>query len=165
MFYVHKYFDRLSRDSEGISVIESDDGKTRVVASRKRDGSLELIVWELRYGRSLENALETLKDEGLAAADLKSYGSIDQLENSILAGKAIEKKHASAFRKASEVYRNTRLGGNSLALRFEGAKGVRVTASEAVGVRAVGRQAFTSGSDLLVNLPRSEVMWMRVELD
>lgn len=165
MFHVHTYFDWLSRNSKGISVFESEDKRTKVVASHKRDGSYELVIWELRYGRPLENALETLREAGLTTADLRQYGSIDQVEKAIRDGKALKRGHSSAFRNASEIYRNTRPGGNSVVLRFAGAERLRVTASEAVGIRSAGRQVFTSGNDLVANLPRSEVMWLRVEVD
>jgi len=165
MFHVHTYFDRLSRNSNGIAVFESEDKRMKVVVSRKRDSSYELVMWESRYGRPLEAALETLQGAGLTAADLRQYGSIDQLENSIRAGKTLKRRHSVAFRNASEVYQNTRLDGNPVALHFAGAKRVRVTASEVVGVRSTGRQVFTSSNDLVANLPRGEVMWLRVEVD
>lgn len=167
MFHVHTYFDRLSRNSEGIAVFESDDKRTKVVASRKRDGSYELVVWESRYAPSLEAAIKTLREKGVAAPDLKQYGSIDQLERAIQDGKALKRGHSAAFRSASEVYRDSRGrdGDSSVQLRFTGASRLRVTASEAVGVRPAGRQVFTSGPNLVLNLPRSEVMWIRLEVD
>lgn len=165
MFHVHSYFDRLSRNSEGIAVFESDDKRTKVVASRKRDGSYELVVWESRYSPPLEAALKTLRETGVATSDLKQYGSIDQLEKAIRDGKALKREHSSAFRSASEVYRDNQHVDSTVSLRFAGARQLRVTASEAVGVRSVGRQVFTSGPDLVANLPRSEVMWLRVEVD
>lgn len=165
MFYVHAFFDRLSRNSEGIAVFESDDKRTKVVASRKGDGSYELVVWESRFSPPLEAALKTLREMEVATPDLKRYGSIEQLEKAIRDGKALKQEHSSAFRRSSEVYRDNQHVASSVSLRFAGAHQLRVTASEAVGVRSVGRQVFTNGPDLVANLPRSEIMWLRIEVD
>ena len=167
MFHVHTYFDRLSRNSEGVAVFESDNKRTKAVVSRKRDGDYELVIWESRYAHSLEAALDILREKGVAAPDLKQYGSIDQLEGAIESGKALKQEHASAFRSASKVYRDSRNrdGGNALRLRFTGADKLRVLESKAVGIRPAGRQVFTSGPDLVAILPRGEVMWLRLAVD
>jgi hypothetical protein len=165
MFHVHSYFDRLSRASTGIAAFESPDQRTRVIVSRKRNGTYELVLWETRHPRPLEAALDVLKQSGLDGADLSRYGSIDALESAIRAGQARDRSHAVAFRKAAEVYGATPTSGDALALRFPGAKRLRVISTEAVGIRPSGPPVFTSGGDLLVNLPRGEVMWIRLAAD
>ena len=165
MFHVHRYFDRLSRDSTGIAVFQSRDQRTKVVTSRKRDGSYELVLWETRYSRPLEAALKVLQQSGLDATDLKGYGTIEALQTAIRTGKARNPEHAAAFRSAAEIYRSTPSGAETVALHFAGAKRLRVTANEAVGIRPAGGAVFTSGGDLVANLPREGVMWLRVEVD
>ena len=165
MFHVHTFFDRLSRDSTGIAEFESQDKRTKIVASRKRDGSYELVMWEARNSRPLEAALQELRNKGLSASDLRPYGTMDQLEHYIQAGSAISGQHASAFRSAQEIYRNTPVQENSLVLQLAGVRQIKVTATDAVGVRSAGRQVFTSGNKLVAILPRGEVMWLRLEVD
>jgi hypothetical protein len=164
MFHVHSYFDRLSRDSRGIAMFQSPDQRTKVMVSRKRDASYELVLWETLYPRSLEAALDVLKRSGLDAADLRQYGDIDALESAIRSGKARVQGHATAFRQAAEAYRSVPPGPDTLVLRFPGANRLRVTESEAVGVRPSEQPLFTSEDALLANLPRGQVMWMRVEV-
>jgi len=163
MFHVHTFFDRLSRGSAGIGVFESDDGRTRAVVSRKSAGSYELIIWEMRYGRALEAAVDALRKAGLTGKDLEQYGSLEQLESAIRAGQSLNGRHKGAFRDAMEVYRGLAAEGNPVALEFAGVDRLRITASEAVGIRSAGRPVFTEGNRLVADLPRGEVMWLRIE--
>ena len=46
-FFAHRFFDRLSRETEGISVLNLDGGRTKVVVSRKQGGCYDILLWQL----------------------------------------------------------------------------------------------------------------------
>jgi hypothetical protein len=162
MFHVHKFYDRLSRDSHGIAVVERPgktryDGHRRVVVSKKRDGTLELLVWETGYAPRLAAALAHLAAAGMERSDFKPFGSMAGLEEAIRAGRAREAKWRTAFQEARELYDARKRWKNRVVLAFPEGTAVDVVRAEAILLDLTEKPVIASGNRLGLALDRGEV--------
>ena len=162
MFHTHRLFDRLARDSRGVTVLDSPDATSTVIVSREADDIYELIYWDRRYERRLASAIETLRENGLTESDLAHYGTIPGLEQAIETSSPKERRHRDAFVKARRVFEKSPQRVHTVQFDFQGMGAVEVLASRNVGVRAVRRPAYGTGNRVVADRAPYEVMWLRV---
>lgn len=163
-FHVHRLFDRLSRDSEGIAVQGSGEAGIRAVASKKTDGSYELLVWEMGRSPAFEAAVQALLKGGVPEAQLDSYETVGALERSIRTASPMAGAHRGAFEKAQAVYRREGGGRDLLHLTFPNAAPLRVVDMEAVVNDAIDQpRVVVEDGQLLADLPRMSVLWVKLE--
>jgi len=101
-YYVHRFFDRIARDSEGIAVVRRDDG-WRIVVSRKPDAVYDLVLWRPGVEARFKAALEVLEKGGFTKRHGRFYTSYDRLERALLEGEPVPKGLETAFAAARKV--------------------------------------------------------------
>ncbi len=76
-FHVHRFLDRLSRDTTGIALLRPTRHRTAIV-SRKKDGDLEVVLWNSVPHPSLSVWL-TLQQHGWSRDELRRAFRADRL--------------------------------------------------------------------------------------
>ncbi|MEW6742815.1 MAG: hypothetical protein AB1486_08650 [Planctomycetota bacterium] len=138
-FHVHQIFDRLSRDSQGVSVLEwpsSDEpelaGGARAVVSKKGEGRYELLLWETGLPRPLVAALHSLERGGVNRAELKAYNTPARLEEAFATTEPVASPINGAIDEARRVYRQELDKGAWTCITFPPDSRPRLLAAEAV---------------------------------
>ncbi len=165
IYHVHKYYSELAHESRGVAVFTSSDGAARVVMSKEGGNEFDLLLWEKGYEPPVRAALQALKDHGWTAEDVGGYGDAMALEDAIAGERALKRSHRDALKAAATAYRNEPNRHNRLQLEFPGAKQIRVLDAEAVFLETRRPVIVTSGSRLVSDLRKNEVMWMRVRIE
>lgn len=165
-YFVHKFFDRLSRDSKGIAIFESADKRTKAVVSRKSNGEFEAMIWEVGlYGPRMDAAVKALADAGLRNDDLKAYGDLEGLESAIRRGKPADRAHAKAFESARLAYEQSPQQHNYIVLAFEGVGRIDLLDTESVYNSVSAPAAAASGNRVAIKAERNEVVWLKFRAD
>lgn len=164
MAHVHALFDRIARDSLGVAELTPPESTTRVIASRKPGGVYELLIWEVGYEPALEAALKALGKSGLGRKEAAAYGSLTDLEDAIRTGVPRNAAHRKAFEQARRAYDEHRQQRNFVHLKVAGVNHMEVLASSAVASIPVARPVRTVGAQLLADVRRNEVLWLRLRV-
>ena len=164
VFHVHELFDRLSRGSKGIDVLDPSDQGTSVVISNKGGGVYELLVWDLAHEPRLVAAIEYLKSNGAAQGDLNDYGSAARLEGAIRTAKPLKDAHRELFLAARDVYIGHDAPPRREQIEFTGAARIEVSGAQAVLFDIAEKNVHTVGPRLTCERDASEVLWLRVHV-
>lgn len=130
-YYVHRFFDRIARGSEGVAIVRREGG-WRAVVSRKADGVYDLIVWRQGVEPRFKAALDALRQGGFTDRHGRYYTSYDRLERAILDGRPVPKGLEPAFAAAKKGLLEHPVKTPRLLLTLHGASGVEVLFAESV---------------------------------
>ena len=162
VFYVHKFFDRLSRDSAGIAMLDSADRQVNVVVSKKGDDVYELLVSTLGNEAPLVAAIGYLKANGVSSEAFKAYGEIEQLEQAIRTATPLSPSHRKVFKAARDIYDEHAKKPRSTVLQFANAGRLEVLDAQSVKTALRKPEVYTQGNQLVCDLAKYEVMWLRI---
>ncbi|TET36250.1 MAG: hypothetical protein E3J72_09150 [Planctomycetota bacterium] len=161
-YHVHKFFDRISRGSKGVAVIEKEKG-ARIVVSKKAKNEYDILLWEPKYSAALTAAIEYLKSAGMTQEDLGKYRAIDTLERFIKAGISGQEKWKDEFKEAQKKYREKENWKNRLSLDFDYNR-IEVLSCQSVRTALEYPQVFVYKNRLMCELPGYGVLRLRVRV-
>jgi hypothetical protein len=163
-FHVHKLFDELSRDSQGVAVFKSQDDTTRAVVSRDADGLYSIIAWETGYPPGVMDAVQVLQQNGVRPEAIDRYQTMRNLQSALSSGRPSDNANRAAFERARGRYEQS-AAANLVKLVIPGAREVRIVHASRVESEPEPMQAiFTVRNELIAEIPRMQVLWMRVEI-
>ncbi len=162
LWHVHRYFDRLSRDSRGIAALRQ--GERTLVISAKDDSVWELVVWTKGRPPALGRALAFLESEGLEREDLVPYQTLARLEASILAVTPRDPAHRHLFEQARDILHSHEAPDARFRLTFHGARAIDVLEAESVqmGHRVPGVRVLRN--ELTCPLEPFEVLRLKLRI-
>jgi hypothetical protein len=163
-FYVHKLFDELSRDSQGLAVFKSKDDTTRAIVSRDTDGRYSILAWETGYPPGVMDAVQILQQNGVRPEAIDRYETMENLKSALANAKPIDAGHRTAFERARSRYEQS-AAPNLIRLGISGASELKIVqASRVASELEPAQRVYTSGSQIVAEIPRMQVLWLRVEI-
>ena len=156
-YYVHRFFDRIARGSEGVAVVKREDG-WRVVVSKKAGGVYDLILWRPGIEPRFQAALDALKKGGFTNEHGRPYTSYDRLERAILDQKPVPEGLQAAFAAAKKALLAHPVQTPRLLLTIEDAQSVEVRFAESVRMERRIRKPVVLGNRITLPLVPYEVL-------
>lgn len=104
-FYIHEFFDTLSRESEGIEIMEI--GTKKYIISKEINGCYDLIVWNSPKSgmtQAIEYLVSEIGQEDLLNAYGKDSNSAIKIAEDILKGYSRTGNWDAEFSEANEIY-------------------------------------------------------------
>ncbi len=158
-WFVHRFFDRLARGSQGIAILRPTEELTLVV-SRKADDVYDLMLWGLGSVPRQAAAWELLQEQGFDREQAaQAYRVGDRLARAIAAGESPSAEWAEAFAAAQAVHDSHPVETRRLVLDFEGVRAIEILACEAVRMQHdPSRAAVVQGNSVACAVSSHEVL-------
>jgi beta-xylosidase len=163
-FYVHKLFDDLSRDSQGIAIFKSQDDTTRAIVSRDTDGRYSVLAWETGYPPGVLDAVQILQQNGVRPEAIDRYETMENLKAALASAKPIDNGNRTAFERARSRYEQG-AATNLIKIGIPGASELKILQARRVASELEPAQrVYSSGREIVAEIPRMQVLWLRVEI-
>lgn len=163
-FHVHKLFDELARESQGVSVFRSADGLSRAIVSRESAERYDVLLWETGLEAGAEAAIKTLLQNGVTVDDVDRYQTFQKFVEALQSVRPLNNRHRAAFEKARVIYEQN-AQPNLIRVAFPGISDFDVLEAKRVGITLEPMERlYTSGTELVADVPRMQVLWLRLEV-
>lgn len=164
-WYVHRFFDRASRGSQGLATVARAGDVGRLVVSRKADGVYDVLAWQAGIAPRLQAALDVLREAGFPTDGWEEYGTAERFERAVAEAAPRDHRWDSAFTTARRVYDEHPVQTERLVLELEGARSVEVLWAESIRTEHASPAAAVLRNTVTVPLRRDEVvrLLLRVE--
>ena len=165
VWHVHRFFDQLVRDSEGLAVVANGSWRLLVARSRGDTPTFRMLFWdgapEPRVAAA-ETLLRAIPQTELAA----TYGTQKALLAAVGAGRSADGKRDREFADAKAAYENAEAqagGRGRYVLKLAGLPESARLAAESVKVAHRARDVQRVGDTITFDLERNEVLFLATE--
>jgi hypothetical protein len=165
-WFVHRFFDRLARESEGVALVRpTSKEQPTVVVSRKPGGVYDLLLWREAGAARLKAAWDALQAEGFdRKTAAKTYRIGDRMERAIEAGEPPAPRWAKAFAAARTIYVAHPVQTERLVLKLRGATRIEVLEAESVRMGHAAIRVAAHGNVLAFPLAPQAVVRLVIRL-